>query len=161
MRYLSASIFIIFLSLTLFPLTLAGDVYMWTDEEGVVHITDNPRSLPPGDDVERIRYRSRDDANRQPVSDKKRDIKPARKGIEEEEAVSDRDKGLPEGPHRGELERKIERASEEYDRARELVEKQRRHYSRKNTRPNWDRYKRALDELAEKREKLRELRRQN
>ncbi|MBA7590351.1 hypothetical protein ES708_32466 [subsurface metagenome] len=133
---------------------------MWTDEEGVVHITDNPRRLPPGGDVEIIRHRNRGDTDGQSLSDKKRDIKPSGKRVEGKEAVSDRNKELFEEPHRRELERKLERAREEYDRAKELVEKRRRHYSRKSTRPNRARYRHALDELAEKREKLRELRRQ-
>ena len=160
MRYLRIIIAITFFITLFSSLTRAGDVYMWTDEEGVVHITDNPRSLPPGGDVERIRQRNRGDADGQSLPDKGRDIEAVTEKVEEKEAVSDRNKGLPEEPNRNEWERKLQQAREEHDRAKELVEKRRRHYSRKNTRPNWDRYKRALGELAEKREKLRGLERQ-
>ncbi|MBN2397847.1 MAG: DUF4124 domain-containing protein [Deltaproteobacteria bacterium] len=136
----------------------AGDVYLWTDEEGVVHITDDPRRLPAGDDVERIRYRDRGDAERQPVPDETRDAErmAEKKNGEEERAVGQRRK-LPEDASRRDLDRKIERAREEYARAGELVEKRRREYSRKSTRHNRDQYRYALDQLAGKREKLREL----
>ncbi|MBW2674717.1 MAG: DUF4124 domain-containing protein [Deltaproteobacteria bacterium] len=160
MRYLHIVIGITFFITLSVSLTGAGDVYLWTDDEGVTHITDNPRSLPHGGDIERIRYRHRGDVNRQPLSDKKRALKSSGMGTEEQEAVNGRDKGLSEDPYRRERERKLERAREEYERARELVEKRRRRYSRKSTRPNRDRYRHALDELAEKRDQLRELKRQ-
>jgi len=132
----------------------AGDVYLWTDKEGVVHITDDPRRLPLGDDVERIRYRDRGDTEGRSVSDEARDAE--RKNGEEGRAVDPRRK-LSEDASRRDLDRKIERAREEYARAGQLVEKRRREYSRKSTRHNNDQYRHALDQLAEKRETLREL----
>lgn len=135
------------------PLAWAGDIYLWTDEEGVVHITDNPGRAPPTGTVERIR-----------IKDRGEDLSEEGQGgdaeavTEEQREIPDRNKGLSEESNRG-WKRKLQQAREEYDRARELVERQRRLYSRKHTRSNRDRYRRALDELAEKRERLRELQR--
>ena len=143
------------------PLTRAGDVYMWTDEEGVVQITDNPHRLPPGGDVERIRDRNRGDANGQSLPDKGQYIEAVTEKVEEEEAVRERTRETAEEEaHRRELEQKLEQAREEYALAKELVEKRRRQYSRKRTRPSRDQYRHALAEQAEKMKKLRELEKQ-
>ena len=132
---------------------------MWTDEEGVVHITDNPRRLPPEDDVERIRYR--DASDREPVPDTGQGSQPMMETAEEEESVSVQTGTSPDEEARSkELALKLEKAREEYERAKELVERRRRDYSRKSTRHNRDQYKHALEVLAEKRENIRELERQ-
>ncbi|MDD5724069.1 MAG: DUF4124 domain-containing protein [Syntrophales bacterium] len=160
MRYLHIIVVITFFIALFSSPTRAGDVYMWTDEEGVVHITDNPHRLPPGDGVERIGYRNRDDADGQPFPDKGQGIETVPEGVKEKGAVSDQNGGLLEEPHRRGLERELGRAREEHAHAKELVERRRRDYSRKSTRRNRDQYRYALDRLAEKREKLRELERQ-
>lgn len=160
MRYLRIIIEIIFFIALTSSVTGAGDVYLWTDKEGVVHITDNPRSVPPGGDVERIRYRDRDTPDKQSVPDKREASETLREGVGGKKAASDRDGGISEDPHRRDRERQLERAREEYDRAKKMVERRRREYSRKSTRHNRGQYRHALDVLAQTRERLRELERQ-
>jgi len=126
----------------------------------VVHITDNPRGVPPGGDVERIRYRNRSGSDEQFLPDKRDAAETLSEGTEEKKAASGRDKGLSEDPHRREREQTLERAREEYDRAKGLVERRRRDYSRRSTRHNRDQYRNALGALAKKRMRLRELERQ-
>jgi len=160
MRYLRIIIGITFFVALSFSLTGAGDVYLWTDEEGVVHITDNPRSVPPGGDVERIRYRDREESGEQSLPDRRETAETLPEEIGGKKATSDRDEGLSEDPRRRDRERQLERAREEYDRAKGMVERRRRDYSRKSTRHNRDQYRHALDVLAQTRERLRELERQ-
>jgi vacuolar-type H+-ATPase subunit I/STV1 len=161
MRYLRIIMVIaFFITLSSF-LARAGDIYMWTDKEGVVHITDDPHGLPPGDGVERIRYRNREDPEKQSLSDKGQDIEPLTEKAEKKEAVDDRVTKPPEEEPRPEnLRRELEQAREEYGHAQKLVERLRRDYSRKSTRHNRDQYRHALKKLAEKRDRLRELERQ-
>ncbi len=158
MRYLRVIISSIFVITLLSSFACAEVLYMWTDEEGVVHITDNPRRLPPGNDVERISYR--DASDRGSLPDPGQDGQPMMETAEEGETVSVQTGKSPEEEARAqELELKIEQAREEYERAKERVEWRRRDYSRKSTRHNRDQYKHALEVLAEKRENIRELER--
>lgn len=158
MRYLLVIISSIFVITLLSSPACAEVLYMWTDEEGVVHITDNPRRLPPGDDVERIHYRDASDG--EPLPDTGQSGQPMMETAEEEETVSVQTGTSPEEEARTrELELKLEQAREDYERAKERVEQRRRDYSRKSTRHNRDQYKHALEVLAEKREKIRELER--
>jgi hypothetical protein len=159
MRYLRIIIVIVCCVFFFWSLARAGELYLWTDKEGVVHITDDPRSLPSEDDVERIRYRDDvSDRNGQSFPDQGQytGITPEENGGEEPS-----DTRLSEDSNRGELKKKLEQARQAYDRAQELVEKRRRDYSRKDTRHNRDQYQHALEELAKTREKLRDLMRQN
>ena len=158
MRYLRVIISSIFVITLLSSYACAEVLYMWTDEEGVVHIIDNPRRLPPEDDVERISYR--DASDREPLPDPGQGGQQVMETAEEEEATSVQPDKSPEEEARAqELELKLEKAREEYERAKERVELRRRDYSRKSTRHNRDQYKHALEVLAEKREKIRELER--
>ena len=157
MRYLLVIISSIFVIALLSSPACAEVLYMWTDEEGVVHITDNPRRLPPGDDVERIPYR--DASDREPLPDPGQGDQPMMETAEEETVSVQTGKSPEEEARAQELELKIEQAREEYERAKERVERRRRDYSRKSTRHNRDQYKHALEVLAEKRENIRELER--
>lgn len=156
MRYLRVIISSIFVITLLSSYACAEVLYMWTDEEGVVHIIDNPRRLPPEDDVERISYR--DASDREPLPDTGQGSQPVIETAEEEEAVSvHAGKSPEEDARKKDLELKIESAREEYERAKERVERRRKDYNRKRTRHNRDQYKHALKVLAEKKEKIREL----
>jgi len=161
MRYLRIIIVIIFCIILFSSLTRAGDLYMWTDKDGVVHIADTPPKLLPGGGVKRIHNKDRGGADGQSLPDKGQDIETVTEEDKGEEAVSDRTRETSkEERRRRELEQKLGQAQEEYDLTRELVEKRRRLYVRYHTRANRARYQKALDELAEKREKLRDLIRQ-
>lgn len=148
-----ACILILSLSLSLSHL-FAGELYMWTDTDGVVHITDTPRDLPPGKDVETIHYSEKDD---------ERESQPSRTGDDPEEkgavhSVTD-ERVSEETLKRERWESELKCAREEYEQAKVLVEKRRRHYIHQSDKRSRDGYERALKELAEKREQVRALQR--
>ncbi len=147
-------LFVLLISFFISPLLSdAGEVYLWTDDEGVVNITDNRRKIPPESDVEKIPYRERGGDKALPESPQPKEFE---QGSEKKEAAYNA--AIPaEDPSRREIEGKTLKAREEYDVAADKVERQRRRLAHKNTRQNRDRYNLALKELAEKRELLRAL----
>ena len=153
MRCLGVFSFILILSFPLFLSHLfAGELYMWTDAHGVLHITDTPRAFPPGDDVEIIRYSEKnDEQGGQPNQ--------AEDDPEEERTINSLtdERVSEEGLKHDKWETELKRAREEYEQAKMLVEKRRRHHIRQPDKHSRDRYKRALKELAEKREQVRVL----
>lgn len=149
----AACILILSFSLSLSHL-FAGELYMWTDADGVLHITDNPRAFPPGDDVETIRY-SEENSEQGGQSNRAADVP------EEDKAMNSlTDEQVSEGALKQEKwERELRHAREEYEQAKKLVEKRRRQDVRQSSKRSRDAYKDALQKLAEKRERLRMLRR--
>ncbi len=155
MRCLGVITFILILSSLLpFSHLRAGELYLWTDTDGVIHITDTRRALPHGDDVETIRYREENDERRG---------QPKRTGDvpEEKSAINsltdDQVSRAKETLRQEKWESELKRAREEYEQAKVLVEKRRRYHIRQSDKHSRDRYEHALTQLAEKREQVRAL----